>query len=167
MSYKQQLEKMGVTPSKLALVVVLSVVLVAVIVMQLPDESTTPSVVSDRSSSSQKKLKPVKPEVATESSTKQMRTDLPSWPKVTLAQALVADPFKAPDWAVPVKAERPEGEGDLAELQEQGVSIVVITSDFKSARIGDQKVQVGDVLEGYRITDITADGILLDKIKSQ
>lgn len=169
MRYQKQLDKLGVTPGKLALIGVLAIVLVMVVVKQLPESAnktvcTAPTVASQQLA----KAANVRPET---SSTKPEDTyaehELPTWPKIDLMETLASNPFAQPSWFVLEKraAIDPHVEArELAELQEQGASIVVIAEGQKSARIGDQKYRIGDILEGYQVTDITTRGIILDKL---
>ena len=54
----------------------------------------------------------------------------------------------------------------MAKLREQGTRIVVLTDGEKVAWIGDQSVRIGDSIQGFRITDITAAGVVLTAEKS-
>lgn len=167
---KQQLEKMGATPGKLALVGILSLVLVGVIVMQLPKSNPSPvatQAAPSRAPSRAKAKQPVSTPANATVANKQTREPQP-WPQTDLSELLSRDPFALPTWAVQEKeAAAKQQPSELVELQKQGASIVMITKDGKSATIGDQKVSVGDVLEGYRITDITSQGIILDKLETR
>lgn len=165
MSYKKQLEKMGATPGKLALIGLLSLVLVGVVAKQLPEGTAqTASKPSAPVSTSRK----VAQKLSTQDSPEEpeRENELTPWPEIDLTKTLAIDPFATPAWVA--KKEQPTTTplnvtGVLADLQQQGASIVVITAEDKSATIGEQNVHVGDILEGYRVTDITAQGILLNK----
>lgn len=166
---KQQLEKMGATPSKLALIGILSVVLVGVIVMQLPDENAASTVANDapsRAPSGAQARQQVSTPANVTIANKETK-ELQPWPQADLSELLSNDPFALPTWAVQEKeAAAKQQPSELVELQKQGASIVMITKDGKTATIGDQKVRIGDVLKGYRITDITTQGIVLDKLET-
>jgi len=172
-SYKKQLEKMGATPGKLAIVGVLTLVLVMVIAKQFP-ESTPGNTELSRAVVSQAK--------AEKASTNNLTTNnltakklspeskFPVWPDMNLAETLASDPFATPSWAIrknPIVVATDNSREELLALQEQGASIVVIGKATKSATIGEQKIYIGDLLEGYRVTDITTNGIFLDKLTSQ
>lgn len=167
---KQQLEKMGVTPGKLALIGVLSLVLVGVIVMQLPEGDPT-QVAAHAASSPAPSGAKTKQQVSTPTNAtiaNKETKELQPWPQADLSELLSRDPFALPTWAVQEKeAAAKQQPSELVELQKQGASIVMITKDGKSATIGDQKVRIGDVLEGYRVTDITSQGIVLDKLETR
>ncbi len=169
-NFKKRLEKSGATPGKLALIGVLSLVLVAVIVGQLPESShnspQSASVVPPQTANQEEnatslvQVTPAKDKVS-------------AWPEVSLELALENDPFQRPSW---IQREQPvpdptesvprENQTELAELRKQGASIVVIGQQQRSATIGEQEYFVGDLLEGYRVKDITPQGILLDPLNS-
>ena len=54
-----------------------------------------------------------------------------------------------------------EQQAVAAELQRRGVGMIFRTSQGSVARLGDLEVRVGDVLNGLRVTEISADGIRL------
>lgn len=166
MKDQKQPDKVGATPAKLVLIGVLSLVLVVVIVRQLP-ESKSPRVQAQGaapSSTGEPAASSKKIAAASPSSSEKKNARAP-WPKTEISELLTSDPFAAPDWAI-AKVEDPveQEAGKLNELQKQGVSIVMFGEDGKSATIGEQKVRIGDVLEGYKITDITAQGVVVSKL---
>jgi hypothetical protein len=164
------------------LVGVLSLVLGVVVFQQLPssrpqsephNESSSPAVVS-RERPTRRQRGSAQAASQTASSTKeQEKTDqpqptVPRWPESPLPETLANNPFRLPAWAADNESlAGGEGPSELLPLQEQGASIVVIGNEVKSATVGDQTYHVGDVLEGYRITDITTQGILLDRLNSR
>jgi|GEM_PF-6244689 len=153
--------QLGATPGKLALVGMLAAVLGMVIVKQLPQhESHQQGATTAHKRFHHEKNRPEKNSEVTIPAQKQN-----AWPSGDLAVALVNNPFQLPTWAATkprITAERPAGQ--LAKLQQQGASIVVIGTEQKSATIGEQRVHVGDILEGYQITDITSQGVVLNKL---
>ena len=174
MSLKQQLDRFGATPGKLAIVGALVIVLLVVVVPQFwvgESHHLSPRQVStSQSSASSQQTIQQQTETQQEQSTSEpkQRKEPSHWPEFDLSQTLSSDPFAMPEWAVPESREASDTDNKpslLADLQKQGVSIVVIASGEKTAKIGEQSVRVGDVLEGYRITDITPQGILLDKLE--
>ncbi len=175
MSYKKRLEKMGVTPGKLALVGVLSIVFVMVIAKQFPESAPENTAVSSTviSQPLAKAEKASTNNLTTNNlttNTAQQESKFPVWPEIDLSETLASDPFATPSWAIqkePVVVTTDSGPDELLALQEQGASIVVIGKGTKSATIGEQKFSVGDILEGYRVTDITTHGIFLDKLTPQ
>ena len=162
-----QKNKLGATPGKLALVGVLAVVLVLVIMAQMPTDSAPVNLSLNRVAVDSQ-VAPVnknEKKIAADKSDSKPQQEAREWPRKNLATALAHDPFALPTWK-----DRPEAlannnsPGLLATLQEQGASILMIGTTEKSATIGDQRVQVGDILDGYKITDITDEGIVLDKL---
>ena len=97
--------------------------------------------------------------------------ELPAWPEVDFAESLASNPFALPSWAVRAKplgtVTQEFASRELAELKEQGATIIVIGSEKKTATIGEEKYHVGDALEGFRVTDITTHGIVLNKLDPQ
>jgi len=160
-----QKNKLGVTRGKLALVAVLSVVLVVVIVQQLPEGAAQP----DETAAAAAELRPTntKSEAAIATSNAKSNADMRPWPTSDVATAIANDPFALPEWVDRPEAVQNDNANLLADLQEQGASIVMIGTGEKSARVGDHRVRVGDVLDGYRITDITDQGIVLDKLDNR
>jgi len=171
-STRQQLEKMGATPGKLALMGVLAIVLVMILVKQLPKSAPDSSVaalqppaVVDQAA----KTGRASPVVTTSALTTDAleKSGFPVWPVFHLSKTLTNNPFAPPDWFAPeepVAIATNTDPGELSELQAQGTSIVVIAEGQKSATIGDQRYRIGDILEGYQVTDITTRGIVLHKL---
>lgn len=175
MSYKKRLEKMGVTPGKLALVGVLTLVLVMVIAKQFPEstpENTklSPAVVSQPQAKAEKASTNNLTTNSLTAKKSSPESNFPVWPEIDLSETLASDPFATPSWAIqkePIVVATDSGPDEFLALQEQGASIVVIGKGTKSATIGEQKLFIGDILEGYRVTDITTNGIFLDKLTPQ
>jgi len=166
-SYQQQLRKMGATPGKLALVGVLSLILIAVIAMQMP-ASVADVPLGRTSTSKSPKIRGIRNDTAAQTEASTIETKTHAWPKVDLAATLAIDPFAKPSWTrkqVLKPSESKSTPSILAELRKQGASIVVIAADGKSAKIGDQNVYIGDILEGYQVTYITTQGVLLNKFE--
>jgi len=164
--------KIGATPGKLALVATLAVVLVAVIVSQLPGESDPEANALRRAGASASLKKgPARsdkkdPALAGKN---QQRQDKQIWPELALEEALAHDPFAKPAWLSGGVEEETKPEVDLSrekslvlqKMQQEGASIVVISDKNKVAEIGAQWLRVGDVVDGYLITDITPEGVVL------
>ena len=166
MNLKQQLERMGATPGKLALIGLLSTVLVAVIVKQLP-KGETESLHTSSTAIPQQLAQTAEADPKDVNSKPDHLREKTTWPVVKLSEALACDPFEPPTWAVQeqrIDTTESGQHGVLADLQKKGASIVVISAGRKSAKIGPQRIHVGDILEGYQVTDITTQGILLDKL---
>lgn len=160
-------EKLGATPGKLALIAVLSIVLIVVVVQQFPGRGSMQTPASSSKATVQSKAVDNSSVPDTGKQTNISEKASRPWPQPDLPSLVTSDPFVIPDWAkenrVSNVAQQP---ARLQELQEQGASIVVIAAEEKSARIGEQRVSVGDVVEGYRITDITTRGVILNKLEA-
>jgi len=96
---------------------------------------------------------------------------LADWPEMPLTSAVLNDPFAKPSWAItkPAKpaAGGPEEQGGSQaatrkELTRQGASMIVISGEKKIATVGELEVRIGDNVAGYRVVDITPDGVVLD-----
>jgi len=113
--------------------------------------------------------------------TKEKSSEPPTWPDLPIEEIVAFDPFATPPWLSSATAAAQAGPADgsllteaarraqkanaLKKLQDQGTTIVVITSDDKRATIGNQTVRVGDHIEGFVITDITREGIVLSEFE--
>jgi hypothetical protein len=100
------------------------------------------------------------------------------WPTIPLAKAMAHDPF-APE-ALPAdvaaasaaagdelaQAEQAQHAAMLAEtldaMRQRGVTMVLHTADGPVATIGDRTIKVGDMVGEYRVTEIDADGVVLE-----
>ncbi|NOZ41147.1 MAG: hypothetical protein GXP24_13110 [Planctomycetes bacterium] len=169
MSFQQGLDNIGATPGKLALIGVLVLVLIVVVVKQqsesVPENASTNSPSATLQTA---KIPAVSPAGMTEKDS-QNENERASWPEINFSETLASDPFTPPSWAAQESltvVTTSDDPGELAELQLQGASIVVIGQEEKSARIGEQKLVVGDILDGYQVTDITTQGIFLNKLSS-
>ena len=159
-------DTIGATPGKLALIAILAVVLGIVMVNNFRGGSATASAPRDKTENDvadvDKNSTPTKEMSDTEESAR-------PWPQVSVEIAKANDPFRKPAWMAKPSIEdvavdqRADPEA-LTQLQEQGASIVVISGGTKTATIGERQVRVGDVIDGYRITDITTRGVVLQEI---
>lgn len=52
----------------------------------------------------------------------------------------------------------------LRELQKSGVGITMVSPEAKVVTVGDKKLQVGDLLDGFRIVEIRPDGSVVVEI---
>ena len=187
------MEKAGVTPGKLALVGVLALVFIGVIVCQLPDNSVTSQPATRDSSEKLSQPSQQRPSDAggtrsnvakdTTPPTSQAPTEQPirTWPKLSLDRILSYDPLAAPDWLVDARnaappvdeasrlvaeAEREQRKEEvLRQLREQGAKVIVFSGNDKRAAIGNQSVRIGETIEGFRITDITREGVVLTELE--
>lgn len=160
--------KAGVTPAKLAMVCVLAVVLVAVLWSQLGGGAQDIAKKPRREKSTPTKVEqpqPAKPVVSSTVVSEKERV----WPKFELDSITKTDPFAMPMWYLIAHAEdEASAAGSLVrsaqvleELRKLQTKIVVITGEDRVATIGDQSLRVGDTIEGFEVSKITKDGIVL------
>lgn len=167
MSLKEQLEKQGATPGKLALIGVLSVVLAVVVIRQLPSTEEPVALAAQTTAKPTQSQRKEGDQVADKASAADEQS--PPWPEFELEETLAHNPFRPPHWAAlpealsPTEANTP---GLLSQMKQKGVSILIIGEGQKTATVGEQRLRVGDVLEGYQVTDITTQGIVLNKAGS-
>jgi Sec-independent protein translocase protein TatA len=176
-------ERTGATRGKLALVGVLAVVLVVVIVVQLPGPSNVDKAATTAVSSLAELDKVDNDKAESNSETKQTkktRIDTPprQWPELSMDTIIAFDPLTAPSWYVAAARVEPTKEQDdpslaaaeddaraaaLATLQQTGTTIVLIANGERIATIGDQSVRIGDSIEGFQVSDITDQGVILTR----
>jgi len=195
MKEQNLMKRSGATPGKLALVGVLAVILVAVIVGQLPEKTAAPELANKRPASHRKhntqkptptllKNIPGKSrfeKTNTSTNSKEQPLQKPTWPKLSLKTIVAFDPFAPPTWLTQARTAEQSGDPEglylsetsrqkrkdevLEKLREQGTTIVVISAEEKRATIGEQSVRIGDRIEGFLITDITKQGVVLSEIE--
>lgn len=187
---------MGATPGKLALVGVLAVVLVAVVVGQWPDATRPPKLALRRPTPSSNQLNPQQAFLQKTIQEPSQRNDSSlstnasgrspepqAWPELSLETIVAFDPFAEPQWLSAARTADQTGDPHglllseearrshkaelLEKLRGQGTTIVVITSNEKRATIGKQSVRIGDHIEGFLITDITKQGVVLSEFEQQ
>ena len=178
-------DRIGATRGKLALVGVLVVVLVAVIGMQLSGSSNIDNLPTAAASDMPGWQGNVDVDTASDSSAppappveKPPRT----WPELSMEVIVACDPLAAPPWyldAMELDQSKDQSDGNpasaegapdsliLAELQEAGATIVLIANGKRIATIGDRQIRIGDRIEGYQVSDITDQGVILTKSKSR
>ncbi len=170
MTERNWLERTGATPAKLATIGVLAAVLGFVLWSQLAGDAPitakkTRQTTTPRANSALKPaVKPVSVGAAPTVPAKPRK-----WPKLKLEDIAKTDPFAMPMWYLMAKANEAGGEAEslvrsaqmLEELKKQRTRIVVITGDERVAAIGDHSFRVGDTVEGFEISEITKDGIVL------
>ena len=179
--------KSGVTPGKLALIAGLAVLLVIVIVVQLrPSGPTAPG----------EKITP-RPQprggrnAATASAANAAAaatTKKAAWPILARDEVQQHNPFhisvllapttnraEADPATADVDATRQSEDDDaarereelLAELRGDGVNLIVLSEDGQVAKIGGKRIRVGDIIRGFRVVQIAADGIELVEHKTE
>lgn len=97
-------------------------------------------------------------------------------PVIGASEAGAYDPFRVPSWspAAAMIAQRSTGQENdssflteeeleqrASSLRQAGVAMVLVSSTGRIAKIGDQTVQVGDEIDGFRVMKITAEGVVL------
>lgn len=174
--------KVGATPRKLLLIFVLGIVLVSVICFQLGagNGSVEPRQQARRAEMPTPPVDqppdgvPETPAVNAETSA------VREWPEIPLETVLAHDPFELPPAMAPPtpipspnhrsdeRAERRESparvekrERALATVRDLGIRMVLVDQEERVALVGEQAVRVGEVLEGFRVVAIDADGITL------
>lgn len=176
----EQLQQLGLTPLKAGAIGVLLLVLAAVWGPQLVSLDGGSDVPRRANNSEPKPLASLAVESDTRA-TSASREDTNPVEKAetpsriparvyTVVEASSYDPFEVPGWA-PQPARRAAGEstasGDtdrlarIAELQETGVAMILVSDGQQVATIGDLVVRLGDEIEGYRVVEISSEGVLL------
>ncbi|MEN1682231.1 MAG: hypothetical protein AAGJ46_21865, partial [Planctomycetota bacterium] len=140
MNPKTRKAKPKISKAKIALVAVLAVAMAAVWGRALLPSGKTPKPSASRQA---RKSTPVAPATASKPNTV-IASPTKDWPTVPLTTAVLNDPFAKPAWAIPPKPDAPEQHAAVAaastlreELQQAGVSLVMISGDSKVAVVGD------------------------------
>lgn len=178
-------DRFGASRGKLALVGVLVVVLVTVIVMQLPSSTNNDNLptaaVSDLpgwegDASANAASGPPAPQTAP------VEKPPRKWPELSMEVIVACDPLAAPTWYLDalqldqskeqsdgnlVSTEESPDEPALADLQQAGTTIVLIAGGERIATIGERQLRIGDRIEGYQVSDITDQGVILTKSRSR
>jgi hypothetical protein len=165
------LARSGATPGKLAAVGMLGVVFVLVLWSNLAPSRSTAARKPPQNSSPAKAER--QPATAVAAKRPMLDKKLPrKWPKLSLNDVVKHDPFAMPMWYLAARAEE-EGTGVsslarsaqvLEELKKQQTRIVVISGEERIATIGDLSFRVGDMIEGFQVTAITTDGVVLTEV---
>jgi len=164
----------GATRGQLALIGVLLVVLACVIGAQLTGGSDEPS-----SAARKKRTRTRAANVAAASSQEESaeQAEERTWPEYGVGQLIAFDPLARTDWyldAIEVQANQAEGalvkkvveKLELNKLQESGTNIVLIDDQHRIATVGEQRIRVGDKIDGYQVSEITDQGVVLKKSRS-
>lgn len=194
MTPQNLLTKSGATPAKLALVAVLAVSLIVVLMVQFGsgadetvaagDAKQSPSAKQNRTTATKPPAAPAK--TASETGVRQRCV----WPSIEPDEVAAFNPFVLPEsLAATVPAEqvdeiakqadearlveeerkrreqlRQRREAVLSELKGQGAHVVVMSDKGPIAIVGDRRLRVGDTIEGLRVKDINASGVILEQI---
>ena len=177
--------KVGATPGKLVFVAVLAVVLVSVIIVQSTtrEEPPAPRENGDANGLSGTLVAEAGTRVPTAApgSDDVLNRDLQR-PTIALEEVLQHDPFAMPAALLPpaepnsanmsrgsLDEDRQEAELQrqrelaLTAIREQGVQMVFLGKEEQVAIIGNRRISVGDLLEGFRVTGIGSDGVTLSE----
>ena len=172
------------TPRQLAMIAVLGVVLAAVLIAQFGGASSAPepgvpaagsSGASGAASGLSGAASPAASAGAAAPAPAGSGGASQAWPRLDAQAAAAYDPFAVPAPMVrklasgqqashgtkPGQADPRKAEAALASLRSKGISAVLRNQRGAVAVIGNREVRVGDVIEGYRVVSIEADGVLL------
>jgi hypothetical protein len=165
------LARSGATPGKLAAVGALGVVLVIVLWSNLAPSRSTAARKPRHTPSPAKAEKQPAPAVAAQPLKLEKKVQR-NWPKLSLDNVVKHDPFAMPMWYLTARADE-QGTGVsaiarsaqvLEELKKQQTRIVVISGEERIATIGELSFRVGDMIEGFEVTAITTDGVVLTEV---
>jgi hypothetical protein len=165
------LARSGATPGKLAAVGALGVVLVIVLWSNLAPSRPTAARKPRQSTSPAKAEKQPAPAVAAQPPKLEKKVPR-NWPKLSLDDVVKHDPFAMPMWYLTARADE-QGTGVsaiarsaqvLEELKKEQTRIVVISGEERIATIGELSFRVGDMIEGFQVTAITTDGVVLTEV---
>lgn len=178
--------RIGATPGKLALVVLMAVIFVYVLIIQFGGEEAT-AVAPREARPANLRRQSRLPAAATLETSEDAQTGpahaKKPWPQFTKVEIVGHDPFALPDsLAMPIASassiaqessaedwRRDEHEQKrrqtLAELKKKGVNVVVLGERVQAATIGGRTVRVGEVVDGFRVTEIRRDGVVLVEVK--
>ncbi len=171
-------ERIGATPGKIAIAVVLLGVFVSLLIMQTGDEPLDAANAPNRYRGRTTPL--AAPSNTPSGETADAMVSRRPWPEISLAEARKYDPFFMP--AVDATANQKSRESQLTDamkqkamqeqaelrrqaldtLQEKGVGVVLQSGDELVAIIGSDTVRIGDVIDGFKVVDIGPDGVKLE-----
>lgn len=178
------LQKLGLTPAKLAVIVGLACALAVVWGPQLLKSrraAAPPAMVNAPSAPGLGSAAPVSPPLAPlaspatpEATTKGAPTPPRAVKVYAIEEAGAFDPFATPAWAPRPRARATQdGPADNDEaaaaeeailaradaLRKAGAAMILVSESGRAAAIGERVVQVGDLYEGFRVTAIREDGV--------
>ena len=181
MKQPDTLAKWGATPAKLAVAALLLFVWIAILLAQFgPGKS------ANVQSGARKATAGARPRSAAartrsagspnESMTAR-RGPHRVWPEISLQEIQSHDPFKLPKALAPppklpvpgsdalAKSAQEQSQNRrqhrLADLQQEGVQLVLLSEHGQFAKIGGRHLRVGDYVDGFKVTEIRADGVVL------
>ena len=174
--------QVGATPGRLALIGVLSIGLVGVIAKnwfgssEPEQEAATTETHITAVATTPPTIAATPPAVSTEATGNAATADNPfgefvaddDWPEAPLDEVIKYDPFATAHWAIAAEAGGPAGdvvsEKQINELLAAKDAIIFMAGDTRVARIGKQEFRVGDTIGRYKISDITAQGVVLSAV---
>ncbi len=150
------------------------------------DAKQSPSAKQQRTNSAKQPNLPARTMATSETQVRQPRV----WPSVECDDVAEFNPFVLPESlaaAVPSKQIddaakqadearlfeeerkrreelRQRREAVLSELKSQGAHLVVMSDKGPVAVIGERRLRIGDTIEGLRVKDINANGVILEQI---
>mgnify|MGYP007059381861 CR=1 FL=1 len=174
MKVRAWLQKSGATPGKLALVGCLAVCLVFVLCNQQYDDvsqttllNDSPHVEADQPTTSDETASIAAKSQAVQTQEKKEQ----QWPNLVLEEVIANDPFAMPNWfhaalvSKPTDSTVPVMQADQFEpLSNERTKIVVISNNNRVATIGKDNYRVGDTIEGFQITEIDLNGVVIEGI---
>ena len=162
------LNSTAVSPRQMVLIGVLGVILIGVIAYEfLPSSAESVTLTPRRSVASG---------TSVAASGTVPATLAPEWPSISVETVVSHNPFRLDArWlAPPVEEVLPEAADTdphpseplaakpvLSPVVHERVSWVLLQKGHEMAGLGDRTVRVGDIVSGYRVSAITADGIVL------
>lgn len=166
---KLKIEAATVTPRQWALIAVLAVALIGAVYWPADDApADAPNADLAAAPAPNGAAGPRLPRVRTTPSPEPKKR-----PQVTLDATLRHNPFRAPlltaqpDPAPPVEpaAEEQEQQAELLTLRQDGVTMILGDAGGMVATVGDRKLRVGDVIDGFCVVAIELDGVVLERVK--
>jgi hypothetical protein len=170
MTERNWLEKAGASPAKLAMVGVLALALTAVIWHNVSGTAQPIEMRPETAPPTEVVKEAVKPAATNDKQVvQQIHRD---WPEIALANVVKHDPFAMPIWYLAAQADDNAAAGGLLarsaqvieELKKVQSRIVVITAEDRMAMLGDLSLREGDTIEGFQVTKITTEEIVLTEL---
>ena len=172
----------GISPAKLGLIIVLSVVLLVMIVVQFGGRWA-----HNATAKHKQRAEEVTEDAVAVADNRQPVESTPDnepsdWPTFRISQVMGHNPFALPEALRPA-ADPDQQAGQIeavvtslldpfqtkmrrrrdefvASLQEQGVDMILMTPQGRVARVGELTLRVGDVVEGLRVQEINRNGVV-------
>ena len=196
MSMPQKSLALGATPGKLVLIGVLGVVLIGVLVFQFKSspaaEQTGRHARNDRRPTEEPAAEIASKDVPDPSGGPAEEKRPHQWPSSKLSDVLEYDPFATPSEFYAARdaanatrrhreleagssarreelaRRRAEQDQFLDQLQKEGVQAVVGSAGHgHAALVGSRTIRPGDVLGGFRVVAIEADGVVLERLPAE